>query len=89
VIVLPIAGIILFIMERLMQANLLNTPQAAQYLGLGKTTLEKARVYGKGPKYVRMGRAVRYRPADLDAWLEGRVFVSTSEYDTAHRRVAR
>lgn len=58
---------------------LLRTHEAAKYLSLGIPTLEKLRVYGGGPNFVRLGRSVRYRPADLDAWLESRIYSSTSD----------
>ncbi len=67
--------------------SLLKTQQAANYLALSVTTLEKYRVYGGGPSFVRLGRAVRYRTADLNAWLESRVRTSTS--DNGHNRQAR
>ena len=61
----------------------LTTNEAANYLGLSESTLEKARVYGTGPTYVKLGRAVRYRPADLDNWLSARTINSTSELRVA------
>lgn len=57
----------------------LNTQGAAAYLGLSESTLEKARVYGNGPRYVKLGRAVRYRITDLEDWLSSRTVSSTSE----------
>jgi excisionase family DNA binding protein len=63
---------------------LLNTVEAAKYLHLAVPTLEKLRVYGGGPRFVRLGRAVRYRPADLEAWLESRVRTSTSDTGAGH-----
>jgi excisionase family DNA binding protein len=62
-----------------MQTAVMNTPRAAQYLGLSLPTLTRMRVDGDGPKYVKMGRAVRYRIADLDAWMADRVVSSTSQ----------
>ena len=62
-----------------MPTNILNTAEAAQYVGLGKPTMERFRVSGGGPQYCKLGGAVRYRQADLDAWLESRVTRSTSE----------
>ena len=59
--------------------NTLNTEGAAAYLGLAESTLEKARVTGTGPDFVKLGRAVRYRVADLDGWLASRVVSSTSQ----------
>lgn len=58
---------------------ILNTFGAASYLRLGKSTLDRFRVTGDGPVYVKLGGAVRYRQSDLDAWLESRVTRSTSE----------
>lgn len=59
-------------------ASLLNTEQAAMRLNLAKATLEAMRVRGGGPLFVRLGRAVRYRAEDLDAWIGARVHATTS-----------
>jgi excisionase family DNA binding protein len=49
----------------------LTTKEAAHYLGLAPATLACWRVRkSDGPRFVRLGRAVRYRVPDLDAWLE-------------------
>ena len=38
-----------------------------------KSTLEKARVSGTGPKFIRLSaRAIGYRVADLDQWIATR-----------------
>lgn len=59
-------------------SSLLNTQQAAAYLGIGVSTLERYRCTGGGPVFMRVGnRTVRYRLADLNAWL--RPVNSTSE----------
>lgn len=47
----------------------LTTEQAAQVLGLKPTTLEVWRCRGDGPAYLKLGRAVRYRREDLEAFL--------------------
>lgn len=52
---------------------------AAARIGLAVSTLQKKRVSGDGPPFVKLGRAVRYRLADLDAWVAARVVSSTSE----------
>ena len=49
----------------------LNTSQAAFYLGLAVRTLEKMRGTGRGPRFRRHGRFVRYHITDLNAWSEG------------------
>lgn len=62
-----------------MTHDVLNTKEAANYVRLGKPTLERFRISGDGPRYCKLGGAVRYRKADLDAWLESRLVRSTSE----------
>ena len=62
-----------------MTTEILNTKEAANYVRLGKPTLERFRISGDGPRYCKLGGAVRYRRADLDAWLESRLVQSTSE----------
>jgi excisionase family DNA binding protein len=50
--------------------NLLyDTDEAAQLLKSKPRTLERWRTYGNGPKFVKLGRRVRYRRAALDAFL--------------------
>jgi hypothetical protein len=48
---------------------LLNTHQAAECCNLSPRTLEKLRVAGGGPHFVRLGRAVRYQLDDLVSWI--------------------
>ena len=59
--------------------DILNTREAANYVRLGKPTLEHYRIKGDGPVFLRLGSAIRYRKTDLDAWLDGRRVRSTSE----------
>lgn len=59
---------------------LLNVPEAARYLRLGVSTLNKMRVNGGGPAFLKLGlRRVVYDMKDLDAWREARRRVSTSQ----------
>jgi predicted DNA-binding transcriptional regulator AlpA len=57
----------------------LRTPAAADYLGYTESTLEKKRVTGDGPPFIRLGRTVVYDTRDLDAWLASRRARSTSD----------
>ncbi|MEZ5782754.1 MAG: helix-turn-helix domain-containing protein [Rhizobiaceae bacterium] len=58
---------------------MLRTPEAAQYLGISTSTLNKTRVRGDGPAYHKIGRVVAYSCADLDAWLAAGRRRSTSD----------
>ena len=57
----------------------LDTHEAAARIGLSSSTLRKLRLRGEGPAFLKLGRAVRYREIDIDAWVSARVKRSTSE----------
>ena len=59
--------------------SLLTGDMAATYLGLTKRTLERWRVNGSGPKFVKVGKKILYRPSDLEAWMTTRTFANTAE----------
>lgn len=60
-----------------MSSTMLTTRQAAEYLGLAKSTLEIWRCRGEnGLPYLKMGRAVRYRLSDLEAWARARTVMT-------------
>ena len=61
-----------------MQA-LLTQREAACVLRLSERTLERSRVTGLGPLFVKLGRRVFYRRSDLDDWVTSRICQSTSE----------
>ena len=53
------------------ERRVLRTIEAARYVGLSPSTLEKQRLVGDGPRFMRLGgRAVGYAIEDLDAWLD-------------------
>jgi hypothetical protein len=49
-----------------------NDVKAAEIADLSPQTLRNWRLQGRGPAYVKLGRAVRYSLNDLIAWLEAR-----------------
>jgi len=52
-----------------MSTTLYTTSQAADYLQLATSTLEHWRLAGRGPAFVRIGKQVRYRFQDIEAFL--------------------
>jgi excisionase family DNA binding protein len=52
-----------------MAERLLTPEQAAEQLALRPQTLARWRCEGQGPVFIRLGRSVRYRQSDLDAWI--------------------
>jgi predicted DNA-binding transcriptional regulator AlpA len=53
-------------------AKNLRVKTAADYLGLSKSFLDKARCYGGGPVFAKLGTTVIYNSADLDEWVAAR-----------------
>ncbi|MCA1365942.1 helix-turn-helix domain-containing protein [Bradyrhizobium sp. BRP14] len=51
--------------------------EAATYVGLSKSSLDKLRCFGGGPRFYKLGRSVVYNTADLDAWMSERARTST------------
>ena len=63
--------------------KLFTEQQTSEYLQMSESFLRQSRMEGKregrtpGPPFIRIGRSVRYRLSDLDAWLaEHRVEVA-------------
>jgi len=59
--------------------QLFDQQHAARLLGLSVRTLERHRVAGTGPRFVRLGRLVRYREVDLADWVDAGLRSSTSD----------
>lgn len=55
------------------------TREAADYIGMAKSTMEKWRLTGDGPRFSKCLRAVLYDVQDLDEWLRERRRTSTSD----------
>jgi hypothetical protein len=57
----------------------LNVAQAAEYLGVGESTLNKARVSGRGPKFSKVLGRIIYRQEVLDQYVKQNELKSTAE----------
>ena len=63
-----------------MDSVIFGTSEAASYVKLAPVTLERYRLTGEGPDFLRIGKkAIRYRRVDLDEWLASRLVSSTSQ----------
>lgn len=62
----------------------LNSQEAADILRISIRTLERMRVDGTGPRFMKAGKGTRsrvlYCHQDLAAWLTANSYASTSEY---------
>lgn len=61
----------------------LSTKEAAEYMGISERTLEKYRVAGGGPPYMKIFNRVVYDTKDLDDWMESKRRLSTSDHGRA------
>lgn len=61
--------------------ELIDTPELAKRTGVSEITWARRRVQGgdNTPKYLKIGRSVKYRWEDVEAWLEKQTRNSTSE----------
>lgn len=65
-------------METLSFSELRDEAFIAKKLHCEIKTLQAWRTSGKGPRFVKVGRLVRYRQEDVQAWIESRLVASTS-----------
>ena len=61
------------------QRDLLDTVEAARYVGLAARTLIRWRGEGSGPTFLKLGGAVRYEMPELDRWINAQRRRSTSD----------
>jgi predicted DNA-binding transcriptional regulator AlpA len=59
--------------------DLLTQYETAEATRLSERTLERHRLAGTGPKFVRLGRRVFYRRNDIEVWVAECTCRSTSE----------
>lgn len=67
----------------------LTIKEAAEYIGIAKSTLDKMRVAGGGPRFIKIGKRVLYDKADLDAWIEAQKRRSTADVSAVPLRRVR
>ena len=59
-----------------MEKKVFKEAEAAGYICMSRSFLSQDRAYGTlanrtpGPKFIRIGRSIRYLKEDLDSWLE-------------------
>lgn len=59
--------------------RMMRAEAVAEFTGLSASYLAKLRCTGFGPPFRKIGRAVLYDPADVQAWLDGHSRASTSD----------
>jgi len=64
-----------------MSSELMTVSEAARWAKVSESFLNKARLTGTGPRFIRLGRAIRYRLEELEAWAQGASADSTAEHE--------
>jgi predicted DNA-binding transcriptional regulator AlpA len=59
--------------------HLLTQIDLAEYLSKSTAWCERARWAGDGPKFIKLGRHVRYKASDVFDWIESNSKESTSD----------
>lgn len=54
--------------------KLLNEHDVARITGLSVASVRRWRLFKGGPKYLKIGAAVRYKPEDVAAWIDSRPY---------------
>lgn len=58
--------------------EVLTEKEAAKYIGMSRSFLSQDRINGyrenrtQGPRFMKLGRSIRYQKNDLDDWLDSR-----------------
>jgi hypothetical protein len=63
--------------------KIMTTEEAAAYLSVSPIFLAKARVAGRGPKFSKLGGAVRYRLLEIHRWMDKCEHSNTAQYKAA------
>jgi hypothetical protein len=50
-------------------AALISGRELSREFGIPERTLDQWRYLGRGPRFIRVGRHIRYRRTDIEAWL--------------------
>jgi hypothetical protein len=50
--------------------KLLDSPGLSEIIDVPQRTLDQWAYLGKGPAFIKIGKHRRYRPEDVDAWLD-------------------
>ncbi|MFE0316572.1 MULTISPECIES: helix-turn-helix transcriptional regulator [Streptomyces] len=55
------------------KSEFMSPKELAEFLGISVASLYTMNTYGTAPRRIRVGRHIRYRRTDVDAWLDSNV----------------
>ena len=53
-------------------SQLLTERDVARIIGLSIASIRRWRALQRGPKFIKIGVAIRYKPSDVAAWIDSR-----------------
>lgn len=62
-----------------MEEPLMPPNEVGAQVGKTEAALAQWRYLGIGPKFIKLGRSVRYRRSDVEAWLDGQTRQRTGD----------
>jgi predicted DNA-binding transcriptional regulator AlpA len=70
-------------MKQNLAKQLLNEHEVASTCGISALTLRKWRSLRRGPRFLKIGSLVRYRPQDVAAWIDRQAVVRCEQPEVA------
>jgi len=67
----------------------MKTQEAADFLGVSVSWLNKSRMTGCGPVYLKLGGNVRYQQSDLEEWMSAQRRTAIYDFANDNERAAR
>ena len=62
-------------LSRTQVPKVFDTKETAKILGISPGTLQNYRVDGRGPRFCRIGGAIRYQLAEINLWLQSQTVI--------------
>jgi len=72
----------------MLSSKKMKTADAAAYIGKSTSWLNKTRLTGVGPVYLKIGGGVLYDVDDLDVWLAGKRRTAVYDFANDNARIA-
>ncbi|MBX5213005.1 DNA-binding protein [Rhizobium sp. NLR9a] len=72
----------------MLSSKKMKTVDAAAYIGKSASWLNKTRLTGVGPVYLKIGGGVLYDVDDLDVWLAGKRRTAVYDFANDNARIA-
>lgn len=70
-------------MKQELAKQLLNEHEVANTCGISVLTLRKWRSLRRGPRFLKIGSLVRYRPQDVAAWIDSQAAIACEQVEVA------